>query len=310
MDLEIVKFIQSGSNWFLDQFFSAFTHFGEEIFFICMFLIFYWCVSYRYAFKFSLFYLTSVLFNNIIKLCVKRPRPWQASQLVDNKLQASGYSFPSGHSQSISCISTFIVYDIYKDKNNNKSTKVISLVIAILLCLIVGYSRMYLGQHYLTDVLTGFTLGVGIMLLLKYIESVLSKKERKPVNIEMVVSILSIVMLVLITLLQFKVFNVSLHAAKKIYRYSALLTSVSIGYILSIRLVKDVRLNIYLRLIKVAIGLIITFGLFAIFNMLVNNLFMYFLVILMIGIVATFVYPYLFNMIYCKLKKEEICKSV
>ena len=303
MDLKIVKFVQSGATPFLDEFFSMFTRFGEEIFFVCMFLILYWCVSYNYAFKFGLYYVTSVLFNNIAKMIVKRPRPWMASEDVVNKLPASGLSFPSGHSQGISCISTFIVYDIYHT-DTKKSYKIVSLVTAIVLCLMVGYSRLYLGQHYLTDVIAGFAFGIGIILLLKAIEKALPTSFKQSINTEVIVSTISIVLILIITILQFKNFGLSYSAINKLYRYSGLFVSASVGYILSKRLVKDIQLDFYLKLIKMAIGLIVTFGLYALLNLLIVPNFVNFLIILFVGIIATFVYPYIFNLVVLKIRKE------
>ena len=79
----------------------------------------YWCFSYGAAFKFALYYVISVACNALLKMFIKRPRPWMASGDVINKLPASGFSFPSGHSQSIASITTFLTYNIYKTKTKN-----------------------------------------------------------------------------------------------------------------------------------------------------------------------------------------------
>lgn len=302
LDLEIVKLIQRGATPFFDEFFSLITRFGEEIFFVCVFLIFYWCVSYNYAFKFALFYLTSVLINNVLKIIIKRPRPWMASDLVENKLPASGLSFPSGHSQGISCISTFVIYDCYKNKPFKKNINLTVLISGIVLCLLVGFSRMYLGQHYLTDVIAGFTLGVGIILLLNFIVSKISDKFKSKLNVEIILSVLSIIILVVIVLLSS--FNiVSYSVATKIFRYAGMLVGTTLGYILSTRFIKEINESIWLKLIKVIIGFIVVFGIYALFLLIPSSQFVVGCTVLITSFIATFVYPYLFNLIYCKIKK-------
>ena len=233
MDLEIVKGVQSISNKFFDFVLTSLTHFGDEIFFVCMFLILYWAVNKVYAFKFVLFYVVSYALNIVFKSFIKRPRPWQASGDVINKLQASGYSFPSGHSQSISAISTFVVYDVYKNKNNSKSIKISSLVIAILMCVIVGFSRIYLGQHYLTDVLAGLAIGVAVMLVLKFVASKISDNIKSKFNCETVLSILAIAVLVIVAFISILNLQLSVKTLTILYRYGGMSVGYAVGFICS-----------------------------------------------------------------------------
>ena len=107
-----------------------------------------------------------------------------------------------------------------------------------------------------------------------------------------------------VTVTEFKDFGLSYSAINKLYRYSGLFVSASVGYILSKRLVQDIQLDFYLKLIKMAIGLIVTFGLYALLNLLIVLNFVNFLIILFVGIIATFVYPYIFNLVVLKIRKE------
>lgn len=302
MDLEIIKYIQSGANKFYDTFFSLITNFGEEIFFICVFLIFYWCVSYKYAFKFALFYLTSVLINNAIKAVVNRPRPWQASDEVINKLEASGTSFPSGHSQGVSCITTYAVYDCFKYKPFKKWANITLLIVAIILCLLVGFSRMYLGQHYLTDVIAGLILGVLVIFLLNFLFDKISNKFKTKFNLEITFSVLSLLMLVFVVVVGTAEI-VSYHTALTIFRYAGMLVGTTLGYILSVRLIEKLDETILTKLIKVIFGFIIVFGLYALTLLIPQNTFVVGFSVLCITFIATFVYPYVFYLINKKIKK-------
>ncbi len=304
MDLEIVKGVQSLSNKFFDVVFSSLTHFGDEIFFVCMFLILYWVVNKVYAFKFAFFYVISYAVNVVFKSIIKRPRPWQASGEVINKLQASGYSFPSGHSQSISAISTFVVYDVYKNKNNSKSVKTWSLVVAILMCAIVGVSRLYLGQHYLTDVLVGLSIGFVVIFMLQYVSSKLSDNFKSKINCEYILPIASIAVLTVVALIS--LFNLELSAKTlwKIYRYGGMLVGYTFGYIFSNLTIKEELLSIWQKFVKVAVGLVVLFGLYIPLSLISANLIYKFFVIVVLSFVATYVYPLLFNLGLKKIKKD------
>jgi undecaprenyl-diphosphatase len=305
VDLKIVEAVQKIETEFLDGLFSLLTRFGEEIFFICTFLILYWCLGYNKAFKFAFFYVCSVLINGVIKAIVKRPRPWMASNTVENKLPASGLSFPSGHSQSVSAISTFVVYDIYKNKNNKKWLKITALIIAIILCLTVGFTRLYLGQHYLTDVLAGLTLGVALMLLLNFIVAKIPENLKNKINLEIVLAILSLIMLLAVVIVGMFDLGLSYKTTLKLFRYAAMAIGVSLGYILSKRTIVEVYETIFIKLIKVAIGFVVTFGLYALLCIIPQtNLFVVASCILVVAVVATFVYPYIFNLILRKIKKD------
>ena len=159
-----------------------------------------------------------------------------ASNTVENKLPASGLSFPSGHSQSVSAISTFVVYDIYKNKNNKKWLKITALIIAVILCLTVGFTRLYLGQHYLTDVLAGLTLGVALMLLLNFIVAKIPENLKNKINLEVVLAILSLIMLLAVVIVGMFDLGLSYKTTLKLFRYAAMAIGVSLGYILSKRL--------------------------------------------------------------------------
>lgn len=92
--------------------------------------------------------------NHLLKNVVRRARPF-ANQLVS----VSGFSFPSGHSTSSMVFYGFLIYLIYK-KCNNKIVRNVSIISLGILILMIGLSRVYLGVHYISDVIGGFILGI------------------------------------------------------------------------------------------------------------------------------------------------------
>ena len=104
-------------------------------------------------------WIVTTLVNQIVKHIVRRPRP-SVLRLVEE----SGYSFPSGHSMVSVALYGIIVYTIYKNVKN-KYVKWISIVLLSLLVLLIGFSRIYVGVHYFTDVVGGFTLGLVVLII-------------------------------------------------------------------------------------------------------------------------------------------------
>lgn len=109
--------------------------------------------------------LTSSWLNDLAKTVVDRPRP----QLPDPVAHAGGLSFPSGHAQS-AMVAVLVLLVVALPARHQRSRRV-TLVAAAGFVLVVGFSRVALGVHYVSDVLAGYALGlawvmVGTMTLL------------------------------------------------------------------------------------------------------------------------------------------------
>ena len=98
--------------------------------------------------------ICAFLTNQTFKSIFTRTRP-----IGINLIDETGYSYPSGHSMIGLSFYGFIIYLIYKNIKN-KLTKTILIASLILTILLIGFSRIYLGVHYLTDVIGGFLLSI------------------------------------------------------------------------------------------------------------------------------------------------------
>ncbi len=102
----------------------------------------------------------SVILNLGLKALFIRPRP----AMVPPVIVEAGYSFPSGHSMAAAAYYGFLIYLLWRSGASRRTKKwgtaLLSLIIAL-----VGFSRIYLGVHYLSDVLAGF-LASGVYLLI------------------------------------------------------------------------------------------------------------------------------------------------
>ena len=101
----------------------------------------------------------ATILNQLLKYIIQRPRPDGYRLIIE-----SGYSFPSGHSMVSMAFYGLIIYLIWK-MVKNKKIKYISCGILGLLIPLIGFSRIYLGVHYASDVIGGFAISIVYLLL-------------------------------------------------------------------------------------------------------------------------------------------------
>ncbi len=156
--MQFLYFLEGLRAPILTAIMSFFTLFGEETVFIVLAMLLFWCVD-----KYEGYYMLTVGFlgtqiNNFLKVNFRIDRPWVRDpqfHAVESAIPgAGGYSFPSGHTQS--AVGAFGAVARW-EKN-----KVIR-IICIALCIIVPFSRMYLGVHTPADVLT--SIGIALVMI-------------------------------------------------------------------------------------------------------------------------------------------------
>ena len=183
MEIEIIQAIQSiHSNvvLFLTTFVSYLSSWIGFVFILITFLLF---ARFRFALTFAIASGVVSAVVNIVKVVVQRPRPWVESETVANLLEASGYSMPSGHTANAVVIAVFLCYFIIRTIKN-KPLKISLCVLSGVYVLAVMFSRMFLGQHYLSDVCVGFLVGglisvVAIVVYDRFIRPLNIKIKRK-----------------------------------------------------------------------------------------------------------------------------------
>lgn len=161
MELDILRAIQSIGNPFLDVLFQLITILGEQTIIVVIMVSIYW--SYDKVLGEYIVYssLTGVLVNNSIKDIFKMQRPIGEDGIRSLRVEtATGYSFPSGHTQQAT---TF--YGSLFMYTKKKWLYILSIIVITL----VGFSRMYLGVHYPKDVLFGVIFGVLTIIITNYL---------------------------------------------------------------------------------------------------------------------------------------------
>lgn len=119
-----------------------------------------------------LIFIISTILNRGLKILFIRPRP-EFKQLVEE----TGYSFPSGHSMAAMTFYGFIIYLILKSKLNKK-IKTISTIILSLLIILIGYSRVYLNVHYISDVIAGFMFSIILLFIYIKVQKSITRKNK------------------------------------------------------------------------------------------------------------------------------------
>lgn len=146
-------------NNFLDLFFKTITLCANTIPIICIVIILLLIVKDKYRYVLGITTITTLLSNQLIKHIIMRPRPDHLRLIKQN-----GYSYPSGHSMISIAVYGFLIYYVYH-KVKNKVLKIALIILLSLLIILIGISRIYVGVHYPSDVLGGYTLSLLIIIV-------------------------------------------------------------------------------------------------------------------------------------------------
>lgn len=179
MEISFLESLSAIHCRFLDAIMLFFTYIGEvgAVWIVCAVVL----LCFKKTRKSGMFLavaliLDALLVNVIIKNIVKRPRPFEYStQLKDYILYLkyklpTDYSFPSGHSAVSFCATAVLTY-FYGKK----------AIPAIIVSVVIAFSRLYIGVHYPSDVLIGAIIGTAIGICSIILSNVALKKivERK-----------------------------------------------------------------------------------------------------------------------------------
>ena len=145
---------------FFDGTMSVITLLGQEALFIVAAEIILYCINKKAGYKFLFMFYVGMLFNQVLKFIFKIPRPWMMDpdfEIVESaRSGATGWSFPSGHTQSATMMYLGLAHELKKRW---------AYVAAALLILLIGFSRMYLGVHTLLDVSVAIILSLIVLIL-------------------------------------------------------------------------------------------------------------------------------------------------
>lgn len=243
-----------------DVFFSLITRLGEETLFIVAGLFVFWCINKMEGYYLLIVGLTGTVINQFLKLWFRIPRPWVKDPnftIVERAREAAtGYSFPSGHTQS-----SVGVFGAVARWNAN----VVIRSISILLCILVPLSRMYLGVHTPLDV--GVSLIVALVLILG-VYPLIQKAAEDGMTMRMMMAAMLALAAAYVVFVEMYPFPADVDAAnltsgtKNAYTMIGCMLGVWLTYEVDSRYLRfDTRAVWWAQLVKLALGLAILLGL-------------------------------------------------
>lgn len=303
--MSFLYWLETLRNPVLDTVMSAVTLLGDETLFMVIAMAVMWCIN-----KHEGYYLLSVGFlgtqiNQLLKVTFRIERPWvrdPAFQAVEVAVPAAtGYSFPSGHTQS--SVGTFGALARWH------SRKALRIVCA-LLCVLVPFSRMYLGVHTPLDVGVSFLIA---LVLVFGLYPLVRRAEATPNGMRWI-----ILAMLAVSLAQAIYMSITLHGAaeeelqsglKNAYKMLGATCGFLVAYELDVRLIRfDTNAVWWAQLLKVALGLALTLAVkelaYLVFGVIPSEPFNRCLAYFVLVIFAGAVWPLTFRF-FAKLGKKQ-----
>ena len=172
--MDFLRYLESIRTPAGETIFYCLTYGGEEIMLLGLSCILFWCVNKKLAYRMMFTYMFSALVINSMKLCFRIERPWVRDpgfKAVEKaKASATGYSFPSGHTQNAATMYGTIAYKI---------RKLWAVIVFTVLILLVMLSRMYLGVHTPADVITSFAVTTAVVIGINMIADRITLDKRR-----------------------------------------------------------------------------------------------------------------------------------
>ncbi len=312
--MKVLYFFESIRNPVLDVFMSLVTRLGEETFFIALAILIFWCVDKKKGYYLITIGFLGTIINQFLKVIFRIPRPWVKDPnftIVESAREAAtGYSFPSGHTQS--AVGSF---GAVARSSKNKVVRIICLIIVFL----VPISRMYLGVHTLADVGVSFLIASALVLGLY---PLIKLSDKKPFIIPVILGATALLALVAYIFIKVYSFPVDadidniMHGAESVIKLFGATLGVLVSYFIEKKYINfETKGHIVTQIIKTVFGLLILVGIKSltktplnfIFGVDIGNAIRYFIMILF----AVLVWPLTFKWIdkFVLYLKDKLVKK-
>lgn len=258
--MELLYALEAIRTPFLDKLMTFFSLIGGETFFFALGIIVLWCINKKCGFYIMTVGFTGTIISQFLKLWFRIPRPWVKDPdftiLETARAEATGYSFPSGHT-----VNAFATYGAPATYTKKKLLK----VILYLIIPAIAFSRMYAGVHTPLDV--GVSLGIGLIFMFVFYPLFRDMDER-PDQVYMLFLLFIIAAIAFVLFVELYAFPADVdpvnlaEGAKSAY----MILFCSIGLLLVFHLDRTKIHYVtdavwWAQIIKVAIGLSVTLGL-------------------------------------------------
>ncbi|MGB8251721.1 MAG: phosphatase PAP2 family protein [Anaerolineaceae bacterium] len=158
IEVLVTYFIQGMGMWLL-PIMKFFSECATEEFFILVMPILYWCVDTAIGMRVGVVIMLSSSLVDILKMAFRFPRPYWLFSKVHSYTQETSFGLPSGHTQKAVAVWGTMAASFKKTW---------LWIVSIFMIIMIAVSRLYLGVHFLSDIVSG--LLVGILFLVVYMK--------------------------------------------------------------------------------------------------------------------------------------------
>lgn len=230
--MNVLYFMAEHRNSVITAIYEVLRIFGEESVILLIIGYLYLWKDKKIAYDIGFGYFFACLTANSLKVIVREPRPWMLDPnfkpLASATKSATGYSFPSVHSQSAASVYGTLACD-YKNK--------IFRGFCILIVVVMPFLRMYAGVHTPKDVIVGFLIGIiAVVIEQKFIHPYVVKND--PAIIPCVIlGVMSVITIgIALTLISLNKLDASLSA--DVFKTAGASLGFAIAYPLDIKVIK------------------------------------------------------------------------
>jgi len=191
LEMKYLHLLEKLRSPVLDKFFELVTELGYELVALGAICIIFWCLNKNFGYKMGFVYFASGMLVQGLKITFRVPRPWVREAgftPVGNAMEkATGFSFPSGHTQSATTLFGSLAF--YFKKTWLK-------VVCVFLFLLVGFSRNYLGVHYSSDVVVAMLISIICIIIFGRVFEKLEGNKKYDLAVAAVLAFISVAVMV------------------------------------------------------------------------------------------------------------------
>ncbi len=159
--LQVILWLQRLGAW-LTPIMQLFTFLGSGQFYFVAISIIFWCIDATLGLRLGLFQMINITANEIMKVVLHGPRPyWYSSDVKTPGSAENSFGAPSGHAQD-----AVVFWGTLAHRIKTRA----AWIIATLIIILIGISRVYLAVHFPHDVLLGWLFGAIMLWILLRLE--------------------------------------------------------------------------------------------------------------------------------------------
>ena len=256
--MAFLKWLQEMRTPFMDGVLGTITHLGEETVFIVLGFLIFWCINKREGYFLLTTGLIGTVLNQFMKLLCRIPRPWVLDEtfvIVESaRAEATGYSFPSGHTQMAAGLYGGIA------RWHRGWIRVVGIVLA----LVIAFSRLYLGVHTPLDVGVALLMAAVLVLVLYPLMHKVTENERLMRGLLCILVLIAAANLAFVSFYPFPADvdaeNLA-HGLKQAYTTLGALLGLLVAFEIERRFIRfETKAVWYVQVIKAVVGLALLMG--------------------------------------------------